>query len=183
MARWQPDARSRLSQAAVELYAERGFDRTTVAEIAERAGLTERTFFRHFADKREVLFSGEADARVLEALEDAPASATPMQAIERALEAAGPLFAERRDTARRRRAVIAAHPSLQERELLKLARLASDMTGVLERRGAPAPVARAAAETGAAIFRLAFERWLDDGERDFAELVAEVGAEFRSAVG
>jgi AcrR family transcriptional regulator len=183
MSRWQPDARSRLSKAAVELYGERGFDRTTVAEIAERAGLTERTFFRHFADKREVLFSGEADAVVLEALEAAPASATPMQAIAHALEAAGPFFAERRDTARRRRAVIAAHPSLQERELLKLTRLASGLATVLEQRGAPAPVARAAAETGAAIFRLSFERWLDDGERDFAELVEEALAEFRTALG
>ena len=58
MGRWEPNARGRLEQAAMELYLERGFDQTTVAEIAERAGLTERTFFRHFADKREVLFAG-----------------------------------------------------------------------------------------------------------------------------
>jgi hypothetical protein len=120
---------------------------------------------------------------VLQALEVAPSSAPPMRAVVDALAAAGPLFDARREAARRRRAVIVAHPSLQERELLKLARLASDMAEVLERRGAHPSVARAAAETGAAIFRLAFERWLDEGERSFAELVEAVAAEFRTVFG
>ena len=81
MGRWEPDARGRLMQAALELYGERGFEQTTVAEIAQRAGLTERTFFRHFADKREVLFSGEVDDLVLSALADARPSAAPIDAI------------------------------------------------------------------------------------------------------
>src|SRR5215472_3630839 len=82
MGRWEPDARGRLERAALELYGERGFEQTTVAEIAGRAGLTERTFFRHFADKREVLFAGSAALRdlIVNAVTSAPASATPIDA-------------------------------------------------------------------------------------------------------
>ncbi|HEY6760017.1 MAG TPA: TetR family transcriptional regulator, partial [Baekduia sp.] len=125
MARWQPGAYERLQQAALELYGERGFDSTTVAEIAERAGLTKRTFFRHFADKREVLFSG---AQLLEdtlvaGLENAPASATPLEAVAAGLDAVGPLFADRRAFATERSRVIAANPDLLERERIKLASL------------------------------------------------------------
>src|ERR1700740_1247467 len=98
MVRWEPDSRARLEQAALDLYAERGFENTTVAEIAARAGLTERTFFRHFADKREVLFWGAAALGdlLVSAVEAAPESALPMEAIASALEATGPLFEERR---------------------------------------------------------------------------------------
>jgi AcrR family transcriptional regulator len=159
-------------QAALELYRERGFDQTTVAEIAQRAGLTERTFFRHYADKREVLFSGEVDDLVLNALADAPPSATPIDAVAAALEAAGGLLEKRRDSVRQRQAVIAANPSLQERESLKFATLASAMTDVLRRRGVDDPAARLTAEAGVAVFKSAFERWIDkDNRRDFRELV------------
>src|SRR6516162_6467851 len=89
MGRWEPDARGRLAKAAMVLYAEQGFERTTVAEIAARAGLTERTFFRHFADKREVLFYGMERLRGLlaRAVADAPASAAPMELVGAAFEA------------------------------------------------------------------------------------------------
>src|SRR5580700_10488012 len=99
MVRWEPDSRGRLAQAAMDLYGEQGFDRTTVAEIAERAGLTERTFFRHFTDKREVLFFGAQALQdlLVSTVVNAPASATPLDAVTRALEAAGQMFAERRD--------------------------------------------------------------------------------------
>jgi AcrR family transcriptional regulator len=161
-------------QAALELYSERGFDQTTVAEIAKRAGLTERTFFRHFADKREVLFSGEVDDLVLNTLVDAPRSATPMNAVATALEAAGDLLEERRDLVRRRQAVIAANPALRERELIKFARLASAMTDVLRRRGVDDSAASLTAEAGIAVLKSAFERWIDeDNERDFRQLVRE----------
>ena len=140
-------------QAALELYGERGFDQTTVAEIAERAGLTERTFFRHFADKREVLFSGEVDDLVLNALVDAPRSATPMEAVAAALEAAGDLLEERRDLVRQRQAVIAANPRLREREVIKFARLASAMTDVLRRRGVDELAASLTAEAGIAVLK------------------------------
>src|SRR5947208_7907060 len=123
MVRWEPDSRGRLEQAALALYDERGFDHTTVAEIAARAGVTERTFFRYFADKREVLFSGSATLQdvLVSAAVNAPESAAPIDAVAAALEAvAGPLQ-ERREHARKRQAVIAANDELRERELVKLA--------------------------------------------------------------
>ncbi|MHB1569263.1 MAG: TetR/AcrR family transcriptional regulator, partial [Solirubrobacteraceae bacterium] len=121
--RWQPDARGRLEQAAMELYSERGFEQTTVAEIAQRAGLTERTFFRHYADKREVLFAGAEflEVAVTEAVTAAPDSAAPIDAAMAGLAAAAALLEERREFAGRRHAIIAASPELRERELIKLA--------------------------------------------------------------
>src|SRR6202140_481045 len=106
MARWEPNARGRLEQAAMELYGERGFHQTTVAEIAARAGLTERTFFRHFADKREVLFWGQGALHELfvSTVSSAPDSVAPIDAVAAALEAVGPLFEERRERARQRQA-------------------------------------------------------------------------------
>src|SRR5438094_9382080 len=111
MGRWEPNARGRLERAALELYVERGFEQTTVAEIAQRAGLTERTFFRYFADKREVLFAGAGalEEFLVRAVAQAPDSATPLGAIAGALEAAAPLLQERGDYPRRRQAVIAAN--------------------------------------------------------------------------
>lgn len=162
MARWEPNAAGRLADAALELYLEHGFEQTTVAEIAERAGLTERTFFRHFADKREVLFAGSAalQEQLVRGVAEAPASATPMQAVALALESTDDIFDERRAFARTRQAVIAATPELQERELIKLARLASAMAGALRQRGVAEPAATLAAEAGMAVFRVAFERWV-----------------------
>ena len=168
-------------QAALELYGERGFDQTTVAEIAERAGLTERTFFRHFADKREVLFSGEVDDLVLKALVDAPRSATPMDAVAAALEAAGGLLEERRDLVRQRQAVIAANPRLREREVVKFARLAASIAEVLRQRGVDELAASLTGEAGVAVLKTAFERWIDeDTRRDFHQLVRESVAELRA---
>src|SRR5213083_2571182 len=118
MGRWEPNARGRLERAALELFIERGFDRTTVAEIAGRAGLTERTFFRHYADKREVLFHGQGalEDLVVTALTDAPGDLAPIDAVALALEAADGMFRERRAGARLRQGVIAAHAELRERE-------------------------------------------------------------------
>src|SRR6478735_12019057 len=99
MGRWEPNARGRLEQAALELYVERGFEQTTVADIAARAGLTERTFFRHFADKREVLFSGAGALQELlvSTVAAAPDSMAPIDAVAAAIEAAGALLEDRRD--------------------------------------------------------------------------------------
>ena len=125
MARWEPNARERLERAALALFTEHGFDATTVAEIADRAGLTKSTFFRHFADKREVLFGGQ-DMLVQffsDGIRTAPPSATTAECLAAALEAAAVAFTpERHDLAPQRRAVIAANSELQERELLKRAR-------------------------------------------------------------
>ncbi|MEN3267686.1 TetR family transcriptional regulator [Pseudonocardia sp.] len=183
MSRWEPNARGRLEQAAMELYVERGFDRTTVAEIAERAGLTERTFFRHFADKREVLFAGASLLQefLVNTVAGAPNSAAPIDAIAAALEAVGVLFEERRDGVRQRQSVIAANAELQERELIKLALLASAMAEALRRRGVTDPAASLAAEAGIAVFRIAFERWIDDtDERDLPHHIRESLAELKA---
>jgi AcrR family transcriptional regulator len=183
MARWQPDARGRLRQAAFELYGEHGFDRTTVAQIAERAGLTERTFYRHFADKREVVFSGEVHRVLVSTLADAPAAMTAMEAVRAALDAAGAVLGKRRDMTRRRQAVIAANPSLQQGEQIKYAMLAADMAEALRGRGVEPLSARLAADAGVAVFRAAFERWVDEDEkRGFGRLVSEALGELAAVV-
>jgi AcrR family transcriptional regulator len=183
MSRWEPDARGRLERAALELYLERGFEQTTVAEIARRAGLTERTFFRYFADKREVLFAGAGTLQdfLVGTLASAPDSAAPIDAVAAALEAAGALLQERREYARQRQAVIAAHAELQERELIKLASLAAAMAVVLRRRGVADPAASLAAEAGIAVFRIAFERWTSEpGQPDLPQVIRESLGELKA---
>jgi AcrR family transcriptional regulator len=184
MGRWEPDARGRLAKAAMALYAEQGFDQTTVAEIAARAGLTERTFFRHFADKREVLFSGMDMLRDLmtHAVAHAPDSATPMDAVGAALEAAGAMLQENPERARLRDAIVSANAELRERELIKLAMFASAIAGALRDRGIPEPAASLAAETGVAVFKVAFARWVGEpGQPDLPGIFRESMAELRGA--
>src|SRR5215469_8908122 len=176
MGRWQPDAPGRLAQAALELFAERGFEQTTVADIASRAGLTERTFFRHFADKREVLFSGQSALKdaLVSAITSAPDSAAPLAAVATALESVGAFFQENRDRARNRQAIISANPELRERDLIKLASLAAAMAGALRERGVPEPAASLAAEAGMAVFRISFDRWVSDaGQPDLPTIIRE----------
>lgn len=165
MVRWEPNASDRLVEAALELFAERGFEETTVEEIARRAGLTKRTFFRHFADKREVLFGGgEAFSELFAGgVAAAPAPAPPLQAVACGFDAVVPLFEDRREAVRRRQAVIAANRELQERELVKLASLARAVAAVLRERGVAEPEASVAAEAGVAAFRVGFEAWLAEG--------------------
>jgi len=183
MSRWQPNARGRLRQAALELYGEHGFDQTTVAQIAERAGLTERTFYRHFTDKREVVFSGEVHRVLVSTLADAPASMTAIEAVTAALDAAGAVLDERRDMTRRRQAVIAANPSLQQREQIKYATLAADLAEALRGRGVEPSSAHLAADAGVAVFRAAFERWIDEDEhRDFGRLVRDTLDELAAVI-
>lgn len=182
MARWEPDARGRLERAAMELYGERGFESTTVADISERAGLTERTFYRHFADKREVLFwgAGSLEAGLVATVGAAPAATPPFEAIVAALEAAGPGFEERREFAVRRQAIISASPELHERELIKLAKLAAALASALRRRGQEAPAACLAAEAAVAIFKVAFTAWTEGtGVTTLSECIRETAAELR----
>ena len=173
MGRWEPNASGRLRQAAMELYVQRGYEQTTVAEIADRAGLTARTFFRYFTDKREVLFEGSAllQERMVEALEAAPESASPMDAVAAALDAAATMLGQRREFSRQRQAVIAANAELRERELIKMASLAAALTDALHRRGVTGPTASLAAEAGIAIFRVAFARWVGDSEEEDLSVV------------
>ncbi len=183
MSRWEPNARGRLEQAALDLYVERGFEQTTVAEIAERAGLTERTFFRHFADKREVLFGGAGTLQefLVSAVADAPESAAPIEAVAAGLESAGALLQERREYSRHRQAVITANTSLQERELIKLASLAAALAVALRKRGVTDPAASLTAEAGIAVFKIAFERWISEtGQSDLPRLIRESLDELRT---
>ncbi len=167
MVRWEPNARGRLEQAALELYVERGFEQTTVAEIAKRAGLTERTFFRHFTDKREVLFggSGELERLLAEAVAQSPATLGPLDAVAEGLFALVPLFELRGDYPARRAQVVAANSELQERELIKMAALAAATAEALRRRGVKEPTASLTAEAGMAVFRIAFARWVEPANR------------------
>ncbi|HVW80490.1 MAG TPA: TetR family transcriptional regulator [Mycobacteriales bacterium] len=181
--RWQPGAAGRLQRAAMELFVERGYDQTTVAEIAERAELTERTFFRYYADKREVLFAGSSllqDALVA-ALREADEGLPPIEQVVVALEAAGELFIDRHH-ARRRHVVISAHAELRERELLKMAALSAALADGLRARGVSEPTATLSAEAGVAVFKVAFERWIAPKEtRDFRALMRESLGDLRVA--
>ncbi|MFY9783133.1 MAG: TetR family transcriptional regulator [Acidimicrobiales bacterium] len=176
MGRWEPNARGRLGQAAMELYLERGFDQTTVAEIAERAGLTERTFFRHFADKREVLFSGAKALQELfvRTVVEAPDDATPIDAVAAAVEVAGAFLQQGRQFSLERQRVIAANAELQERELIKLALLASAIADALRERGVRDRSASLAAEAGVAVFKIAFDRWINEPHpEDLPQIIRE----------
>ncbi|WP_460516420.1 TetR family transcriptional regulator [Humibacter antri] len=166
MVRWEPDARGRLQRAALDLYAERGYEPTTVQEIAARAGVTERTFFRYFADKREVLFDGsdQLEAAVVDAVKGSQASA-PLAIVTEGFCASGDFFGDRKEWSSKRAKIIDANPSLQERELLKLARLNVAVREALVERGVDAAAAALAADLGIAVFHRAFQRWIT-GEAD-----------------
>lgn len=186
MGRWEPGARGRLEAAALELFSENSFDRTTVADIAARAGVTERTFFRHFADKREVLFGGGHALQefLVGQVMGAPDGTAPLDAIAGALQAAATeIFAERLDFARRRQAVIESNTELRERELLKLAALTVALAAALRDRGASEPSASLAAESGIAVFKTAFVRWVTEGNAAaLGSIITETLAELRAAV-
>jgi len=183
MGRWGNDARGRLEAAALALYAERGFEQTTVAEIAERAGLTERTFFRHFTDKREVLFSGAELLKTLivDGVEDAPPDAPPMAAVMAGLEAAGAFFQASVPHSRQRQRVIDANTELQARELSKLATLSAAVANALRGRGVGDPVAGLTAEAGILVFKTVFGRWIGDaGPHDWSPLLWKTLGELRA---
>jgi AcrR family transcriptional regulator len=185
MGRWEPDARGRLAKSAMELYAERGIEQTTVAQIATRAGLTERTFFRHFADKREVLFYGMERLRELlvRAVADAPASATAMDAVGAALQAAGAVLQENPERVRLRDAIVSANAELRERELIKFAAFASAVASALRDRGVPELAASLTAETGIAVFKVAFARWISGpGQPGLPEILRESMEELRGVL-
>ena len=182
MPRSGAQARARLREAALDLYAERGYDATTTAEIAARAGVTERTYFRHFADKREVLFDGEAELRevMIAAIASAQDALSPLSLILRAYTAAIPLFVAGRPTAERRARIIRTSPALQERAHTKSATLTEALVAALEQRGIPEPTARLAARAGAAIFERASRAWTGTSAQDLAALIAQASDELRA---
>lgn len=167
MARWAPGATARLAEAALALFAERGFSGVTVGEIAAAAGVTERTFFRHFATKEDVLFSqgSEIVALLAAALDGAPADAGPGELLAAAVAALAGWFEPDRELHRRRTAVIAADPALHERELLKQQAIAAGIVDRLRARGVPAERASVLAFTGLALFQTVYRGWVDDRAR------------------
>ncbi|HEY3867526.1 MAG TPA: TetR/AcrR family transcriptional regulator [Actinocrinis sp.] len=174
MARWEGNARGRLERAALDLFTEQGYDRTTVAQIAGRANLTERSFYRWFPDKREVLFggAGELQERFVAAIEAAPEGTDPLTMLMAAFSTA-PEVIRPRDFLRERSAVVAANPPLQERELIKLASLSQALTAALQNRGHSRQTARLATDAGMAILRLASERWMADETVDHSRLLSD----------
>ena len=183
MSRWKPDAEGRLTKAAITLFEEQGYDDTTVAQIAEAAGLTKRTFFRYFSDKREVLFKGslELQARWIGGIEAAPPDAGPMAAVSAGLDEVAELFADRHPFASMRAEIIAANPELQERELIKLQSLAGAVKAALVDRGVPVNAAVLAAQAGVTVFHVAFGRWVaQDDPAAFRRLMDESLDELRS---
>ena len=183
--RREPNGRGRLEKAAMELYRECGFDDTTVAEIAERAGLTERTFFRHFADKREILFAGGAELNelVVTTVASAPDAAPPLDASVAGIEAGGAMLQERhgRHFARQRQRIIDASPELRERELHKLAAMAAAVSRALRDRGVGEPGATILGEIAIAIFRISFARWVAESSGpDLTDLIRDALAELRA---
>jgi AcrR family transcriptional regulator len=168
MTRWEPNAAGRLWAAAITLFEERGYNDTTVADIARTAGLTKRTFFRYFADKREVLFAGSdvLEAQLAASVSAAPPSAGPAEAAAAALDAIAPLFDEGRDFSVRRQRLIDSSPELHERELIKRERLADAVAAALRQRGTKEPAASLAAHTAMAMFHIAFTRWVSNEHRE-----------------
>jgi len=159
----------------MELFQTVGYEETTVAQIADRAGVTARTFFRYFADKPEVLFAGSENLQLemVAALQAAPADATPLQALRVALDAAADLLAPRADFARQRHAIISANPALAERELMKMARLADGLAATLRDRGVSAPRASMTAQAAVAAFRVAFATWVERPKSSLKRLIGE----------
>lgn len=186
MGRWEGGARERLQHAALDLFAERGFDGVTVSEIAAAAGLTERTFFRHFSDKREALFGGQEQLAALFLGTIADSTSTdPMALVAEAVAGSAAFFIDdRRSWSRARQAVIQQNVALQERDSLKMTSLAALLGNGLTARGFSATVATLAAECGISAFRVAYSQWISEGElRSFATIQLQVLAELRAVVG
>jgi AcrR family transcriptional regulator len=175
MARWEPGARERLVMAAADLFTEKGYDATTVAQIAERAGVTKSTFFRHFPDKRELLVAGqETLSRLLaDGIAEAPVSASPLEAVAAGLERASSAMGQmNRELGPRLKAAVAASAELQERDALKSVSLAAAMTTTLLARGVPDPTAHLAGELGVLAFKRGYAEW-SAGDRDAEDQLAQ----------
>jgi AcrR family transcriptional regulator len=178
MARWEPGTAERLQQAALDLFATRGFEQTTATEIAQSVGLTERTFFRHFSDKREVLFHGQEllVQAFLDGVNAAPPDASPIEIVAVALRHSSSFFTdERRPHSRTRQSVIDQNPALRERERHKLASIGTVVAEALRARGVDEVAATLAAESGITVFGIAFIQWIrEDEQRSLADIAAEV---------
>ncbi|MGH3211841.1 MAG: TetR/AcrR family transcriptional regulator [Trebonia sp.] len=180
MPRWEPQARDRLREAALELFLAHGYDNVTVAQITERAGLTRRTFSRYFADKRDVLFAGseQLPGVIADAVGRVDPALAPFEAMLSALTEVGDLLADQVQHAAERRAIVEASPELQERGRTKFAEVTGALGAALEQRGAEGATAGLLAPVGAAIFWAAFDRWArQPGRGSLADHIRETAAE------
>ncbi|MEV4123904.1 TetR family transcriptional regulator [Nocardia sp. NPDC049707] len=184
MARWEPGATARLQKAALELFTSQGFEQTTAAEIAQAVGLNRRTFFRHFPDKRDVLFLGqqELEGALVAAVAQAPAGESPMSLIGFAIARVADMFADTpREHARARQTIIDTNAALLERQHHKNANLAQLLRDALRDQGIAEPAATLAAESAVTVFNLAFRQWLATNEtRTLSVIAAETLAELRA---
>ena len=182
MPRWEPNAEERLKRAALDLYATRGYDSTTIGDIAAHAGVTSRTYFRYFPDKREVLFGGADDLRnrITHSLRDAPADLAPLAATLYAIGTCESLFDLREhERLSRRDAVIDSSSELQERESRKLASIAAAVADRLVERGADPDRAQLVADLAVAVFKRAARLWMVDPVTPFAAQVHRAAADVR----
>ena len=185
MPRWDADAEGRLLKAAMELFVDRGYDQVTVAEIAERAGLKKRSFFRYFADKREVLFGGSAafEQAVVAGVLQAPEAMQPLDAVVMSLASAGASLTSWGEPVRLRQQVITSSPELRERELIKLASLTAQVAHALRQRGVEELTASLTAQAGMVAFTTAFELWAASaGSQNFCELIHGSLERLRAAI-
>lgn len=176
MGRWEPDARDRLARAALELFLERGFDRVTIPEITARAGLTTRTFHRHFADKREVLFADTDQFPTFASrlVRDAPPQLSPIDVVAYGLPTFAAAFDGRLGLARQRRAIIDGHDGLRERELRKMEALVDAITEAFRWRGVEDRTAAVVAETAVGVVKVALRRWLEStGEQPLQLIMSD----------
>jgi AcrR family transcriptional regulator len=185
MPRWEHGSKERLKQAAMDLFDEQGYPNTSAVQIAERARVTTRTFFRYFSDKQAVVF---ADAEVLSAalvqgILDAEDVARPLHTVVRALAGFDWQALAPREALRRRDALIASNPDLLERELMKQDEMADAFSGALRGRGVDAVTAELAARVGIEVFRTAYRQWLSDSGPDLAETVDTTMSALAALVG
>jgi len=185
MGRWEPNAVQRLQESAMELFCDRGYVEVTVADIAERAGLTKRTFFNHFADKREVLFAAaeQFQASVIGYLDEVADGVEPIDAAMAALTRGGVDLTSYGESAHARRALIASSTELQERNLTKMGSLAAALEAGLHKRGAPSAITNFAAQAAVAVFAAAYDEWSDNTTLDFPGLMQKSLSHLRRAIG
>ncbi len=185
MSRWKPNAEQRLTRAALDLYAARGYDKTTVGDIAAHAGVTSRTYFRYFPDKREVLFGGSARlrSRIGGSLRDAPADMAPLDATLYAMSTCDDLFhLGEHEYLRQRDAVISSSDELKEREARKLASIAADIVAGLVERGSDQGAAQLVADLALVVFKQASRLWMDDPTVPFADQLQRASTQARETL-
>jgi AcrR family transcriptional regulator len=182
MPRDAEQVRRRLQEAALKLFETRGYEETTAADIAAQAGVTQRTFFRHFPDKREVLFSGEDEFinALTKAVAGVPQGVGPLEALVQAFPSVEPIFIKTRGFTAPRQRIIAAHPALQERAQTKTRAVMSALAVAFRQRGVPDRAASLAAQVGTAAFGQAVAAWLEDGSTDLRTYVQQTFKELRA---